>query len=396
MSGHPGERLSAFLDGELPVSERAEVAAHIRECAECARQVEELSAVDALARELRVDAPEGYFDALPARVRARVRRRPRLLPVAVWAAAAAAVLVAVVAPLTLQRTRSLAPSAAERMAEQGTAVPPATVTSAYATPAPAVSPALRAAGARPDFSLPTSAPAEEARARRDVPSGRLAQRDRAQNAMTAPRAAPALAATAPEPERLHKAVEAHGKEVAQDAAATAPPPPPPAAARPAPAPDAFAAGAAAGKTEDEVGATRVGSRDEGVPAAKGAEAARRGTAPARERKPVAAGRVLAETDPAILADRRYQALLDRRPASVAEARALRDGWEAFARDRPADARADEARVRALEAAITAWRLGSDPADLARARALGRDYLGTEDAPQRDRVRALLDALPPAP
>jgi hypothetical protein len=78
---------------------------------------------------------------------------------------------------------------------------------------------------------------------------------------------------------------------------------------------------------------------------------------------------------------------------VAEARALRDGWEAFARDQASDPRADEARVRAVEAGVTAWRLGGDPADLARARAAAAAYLAREGAVQRARVRALLETLP---
>jgi len=73
VSSHPGDRLSAFLDGELSAAERAEVQGHLRECAACTRELEELGAVDAFARELPVEAPAGYFDELPGRVRARVR-----------------------------------------------------------------------------------------------------------------------------------------------------------------------------------------------------------------------------------------------------------------------------------------------------------------------------------
>ena len=90
MSGHPGERLSAFLDGELPAADRAQVEVHLRECAACARELEELAAVDAFARELPVEAPAGYFEVLPSRVRARVRRPARIPRLAVWAAAGGA------------------------------------------------------------------------------------------------------------------------------------------------------------------------------------------------------------------------------------------------------------------------------------------------------------------
>jgi hypothetical protein len=94
-----------------------------------------------------------------------------------------------------------------------------------------------------------------------------------------------------------------------------------------------------------------------------------------------------------MTDKRYEALLARPAASAAQARALREAWELFAHDVPGDPRADEARVRAIEAGVRAWTLGHDPADLATARARGRAYLEMENAPQAARVRTALEALP---
>ncbi|HUG52169.1 MAG TPA: zf-HC2 domain-containing protein, partial [Vicinamibacteria bacterium] len=136
MTGHPGERLSAFLDGELDASERGEVERHLRECPACARHLEELSAVDALAREAAVEAPPGYFEALPGKVRTRLRGRGRRAPLALWpalAAAAAIVLAAVLVPITLTRQRSIVPSMAEEPA--------------HVVPAPAPAPPATAAKA---------------------------------------------------------------------------------------------------------------------------------------------------------------------------------------------------------------------------------------------------------
>ena len=109
MTLHERERLSAWLDGELPPAERAEVEAHLAACEECAALLANLEAVDDLARELPAEAPTGYFETFPERVRARVetatggrpgaRWRP---PVWTWAAAAV-LLLAVVTPLTLDR-----------------------------------------------------------------------------------------------------------------------------------------------------------------------------------------------------------------------------------------------------------------------------------------------------
>ena len=141
MSGHLGERLSALLDGELSAGERAEAQVHLRECPACAQQLEELAVVDAMARDVPVEAPAGYFDELPGRVRTRLRARPRArrAPLAVWAAAAAAVvMVAVVAP----RMRHEAPLPTPAFA-------PATVQSKAAPAEAARAPALAAASVPP-------------------------------------------------------------------------------------------------------------------------------------------------------------------------------------------------------------------------------------------------------
>ena len=126
MSPHVIERLSAFLDGELPEAERREVQAHVESCPPCRTRLSELAVLDASARGLEVQAPEGYFEALPGRVRLRLRG-PRRASLPAWGwAAAAALLLAVVTPL-LQRDPfgpSRAPVAAPRTAPRATATPP--------------------------------------------------------------------------------------------------------------------------------------------------------------------------------------------------------------------------------------------------------------------------------
>jgi Putative zinc-finger len=98
---HETDRLSAYLDRELPAVERGAVEAHLRDCADCTRHLAELAAVDAAARDLpTAEPPAGYFEAFPARVRQRLGTRPRTLsrrpP---WLLAlAAGLLVAVLAP----------------------------------------------------------------------------------------------------------------------------------------------------------------------------------------------------------------------------------------------------------------------------------------------------------
>jgi hypothetical protein len=377
VSGHPGERLSALLDGELSAVERAEVEAHLRECPACARELEELAAVDAFARELPVEAPAGYFEQLPGRVRARVRRPARIPRMAVWAAAAAAaVMVVVVTPVVLKRERSVVapPSSAVQ------AVPPAPAPATLAVPiapppaAPVAQSGADQAGARPHRQAKSEARLRE-REKADKPAevelskqqaDGLARRDSRDAATVAP--APAVRPAAPPP-------------AAADAGRTAP----------AGFEDRAAATPAPKTTMAE--SVEPQAADEAARAEPDGEAKKERARPA-ERKLAAGGGAYAHPDDrALMTEKRYQALLARPATTAAQARALREAWELFARDVAADARADEARVRAIEAGVRAWKLGHDDADLAAARARGRAYLAMENAPQAARVRAALDALP---
>jgi hypothetical protein len=132
---------------------------------------------------------------------------------------------------------------------------------------------------------------------------------------------------------------------------------------------------------------------EGARAESGADARKERARPVDRKLGVAGGPGAHPDDRVLMTNKRYEALLARPATSAAQARALRDSWDLFARDFPADARADEARVRAIEAGVLAWRLGRDPADLTAVRARGRAYLEAENAPQAARVRAALEALP---
>jgi len=367
MSGHPGELLSAFLDGELSAVDQAAVEGHLRECAACAHELEELAAVDAFARELPVPAPAGYFEELPGRVRARVRRPARVPRLAVWAAAAAAAVMAVtVTPLLMQRERSAtAPAAQSAPHVPATgAAPPATV--------PPAEEGFADAGASHDRVL--RAP----QAKREE-QGRLLERDRADKPAFQAPPAPAAPTALPRPaeEPLRKANGVGGRAVPRE---SEPATVPPAVATAAPAEDRVAEVAGALSEAERVHPT--------------ADAQKERAAPPPERKLAAGGGAFAHPDDrALMTDKRYQALLARHATSAAPARALRDAWELFARDVPTDAHADEARVRAIEAGVLAWKLGHDPTDLATARARARAYLEAESAPQGARVRAILDALP---
>ena len=384
MSSHPAERLSAFLDGELSATDRAQVESHLRECPACAQELEELAAVDAFAREVPVQAPDGYFEALPARVRARVRRPARIPRPALWAvAAAAAVMAVVVTPVVLQHERSVMAPAAQAVPE-GPA--PATLAASIA-PAP---PAFAQSG-------DAGRSAQPLRPAKSEVHGRLQEREEADK--------PA------ENVLSKKQTNTADQAFRRDASAAAPAAPPPAtvaaAATPAaapPVPAAASRAAVAGFEEARTSAPEPKVMAETVEAQTaaagerardeaGADARKERARPAERKLAAGSGAFSHPDDRALMTEKRYEALLTRPATSVAQARALRDAWDLFAHDFPADARADEARVRAIEAGVQAWTLGRDPGDLAAVRARGLAYLEAENAPQAARVRAALAALP---
>lgn len=64
---HPDDRLSALLDGELPLDEAAEVQAHVIACADCSAGLAAVRDARATLRSLpAVEPPAGFFEALLA------------------------------------------------------------------------------------------------------------------------------------------------------------------------------------------------------------------------------------------------------------------------------------------------------------------------------------------
>lgn len=401
MSAHVADRLSAYLDQELSVAEAAFVREHLAGCEACATRLSHLAAVDGQLRDLPARAPAGYFDSFSARVRTRIEaaQRPRTrfrVPMWSWAVAAA-VLVAVILPR--MPARSLAPAA----------TPPGSIDAVQApTPAPP-------RGEAQEQVLP----AEAARVRAlgyDAPSAEVkAQRGGAAPPAASPAApAPTIAPGRPSPPKREA-----------ETAFVAPPPPAPAPlARAAQAPVGLAeSGKAAGYSSDKVDAAgapathaiaEAGLRDEGrVQVAEAsrdlekdnrqkedgklaeepgavAEAPSRGDEPKKSRRAAAAG-TLAQRPPS-LAESEYRAL-ESHGAGPSLA-AQREAWRAFAVRHPEDPRADEARVRVVSLGVELARQTGAEGDRARARKDGADYLARKDAPQKERVRSLLEGLAP--
>jgi len=82
---HPGDLLSAYLDGELTAGRRGEVDAHLAGCAACRAELDATAAARTAVRSLPVLEPPAHLlpeAAEPAAVRGRPRWR------LAWAAAA--------------------------------------------------------------------------------------------------------------------------------------------------------------------------------------------------------------------------------------------------------------------------------------------------------------------
>ena len=350
MSGHERERLSAYLDRELKADERTAVEAHLAACPECATLLAELAAADQAAAALPAEAPEGYFEGFPARVRSRLGPRraqapARRVPAWTWAAAAA-LLLAVVTPLTL---RQLRPAAREASSTAPAALQPAPTKA---------EPKVADESHRPE-------PLATAPAPRSVPPGKG-------------RAA-AAGAPVPTPAPQEKEAAGFAREpglplAAQAVAARA-------KAKAEAPPDAAVATEGLSASGAELG--QVAAADaRATPAAPTLSA----------EKPNLAAGVSAERPPAD-AFRRLEAV---RPRSAAEWRRLRDEWNALAAAQPDHLRADEARVRAILAGREAWRAGGDEGDEDAFRRAATAYLQREDALQKPRVERLLAEPPPTP
>ena len=121
--------IELYFYGELPPPERSQIQAHLLECAECRRALDDLSVIRA-ALAVRPDVatpPGGDWSGFMARLEARVADEPRAahgalparvtaMPLRRWATpylavAAVLVLLAISAVLVLRRERSVEPPA---------------------------------------------------------------------------------------------------------------------------------------------------------------------------------------------------------------------------------------------------------------------------------------------
>jgi len=376
MSEHVRDRLSAYLDQELRPAERTAVETHLHGCDACRQHLETLAAVDAAARAFPAEAPAGYFDAFPGRVRARleepaprVRRVPLRLPAWTWAAAAVLVL-GVVTPLTMVSLWSSReePIPAPRPAE----LPP---------PAEAARPEA-AGGEKEEMKAST---AGELKLRRAAPgSGTGTTPVPAGGSI--PATGPARGAFAPAP----PAAPAENSSVAP-ALAAAPPPAPQQQTQAQSAGHPSTGTVTSASRADEPAAAEAESQtlrseQQAPPAGRALAKSARERDGAGLREEV----VLSDEARADFSEAEYERLLVAPTQTAAALRARREAWRAYARRFPQSRHADEARVRVVETGAAAWRLGHDPNDRARVREDAAAYIVRKDTAQAPRVRAILE------
>jgi len=387
MNGHVLDRLSAYMDGELSASEGATVRDHLGDCPECSRRLDELVGLDEKVRELPAEAPEGYFDSFPHRVRQRLEagRRPAVRRLPAWAWPVAAALLVSVLVGTRIGDWFPAPPAVERSgARAGKEAPeqqPPEMKSAEESEAAAPLRTPPAQHARAAARAADKDEANKASKREDVPSktpGDMLVAD-GRRAPFLLESRSDLAADRASPEGANRQLprqetqlpgpggprnqNQQGQVINQTGIAGGAPPSGVETATPKAVPPAAP-----------------------PPPAEAAEPLQKSKGEDRETAGYGRGR---PSDPA---EERFGALRKATLKDAVEARRSRESWRLFCREHPFGPRADEARVMVIEAGALAYRLGGDKADLETLKRDAEAYLEREEAPRRARVRAILKSF----
>ncbi len=137
MSDRWMERLSEYLDGELPVAERAALEAHLETCGDCPTVLADLRRVTARARSMDVQAPRhDLWPGIASRIGATPLRAPRTarrwsFSLPQLAAAAVALMTLSGGAVWLARTNVPAPAAAPIATAGSPGTTPAVITASH-------------------------------------------------------------------------------------------------------------------------------------------------------------------------------------------------------------------------------------------------------------------------
>lgn len=366
MRPHSKEALSAYFDHQLSGVERSAVESHLRDCPECAQDLADLAAVDALVRENAEEPPPGYFDDLPRRWRERLERSSlatftprRRWIVPSWAYPAAAVLlVAVMAPFLIRYAQP--PGLGQTPSGEGgpAAVSPAPGpgTAGGGAPAPAAEP----------FG-PSPRPSTRPTAREAQPRARL----QAEAAPPRPQAVPMVQAPS----------------LASDESASGEP----RATQPFSAPPeetAVADTAIVDERESAADATATTPRAKPESARAGAAAVSPMVAapPAMELRKSTSGDAVAA---------QFRALEQSEPVTLVDVRAQRNSYRALVIRYPRHALAGDGWIRVVELGVRAAKRSSSEADWSQVRSDGRlaaEHLAADET-KLVRLRKLLSEVP---
>lgn len=95
---HPGEQLSAYLDGQLSTIEHDFVISHVEFCTDCRLELHELDSARTAIRSLPGLEPPEFLELHRERVRRERRSYPKVIAAGIGIAAAAAFIFSVLTP----------------------------------------------------------------------------------------------------------------------------------------------------------------------------------------------------------------------------------------------------------------------------------------------------------
>lgn len=372
MNEHVSDLLSGYLDAELVDEELDLVRAHLPNCPQCQEELDELRAIDRIARDLPPPELAAEDGDLALRVRARLLADAGARPARVhrWLAAAAALGAVTMLPWLMLRhggsdvAREVAPTSVfeqRRHAPAPSAAPLDADSRDDKPAAPAAPPPVRIMDELQKKEDADRAKLSREWAREDVETPPTSEAETTGAAATRR----AVAQEAPQAKRRRAGTfaEAPAKDASMPEALSAAPVSPAEPRSEPPMAGAPSASAADESDRDMSGLGYVAPPPAAMKAQQSSAADEAAT---------------------------FRALGARRPATGDEARRLREEWRAFLRRYPGSPRLAEARLGLVEAGATAYRLDGRAEDLERLQQDVAEYQRLASPEQGATARRLLE------